>query len=82
MYVHIPRKKIRRTLSTGSDDEECENFEFGKTQNDWMKIAQKINLIFLISNIFGLVSDERPFWRYESNSVIGGVSFEDISKTA
>jgi hypothetical protein len=47
-----------------------------------MKISQKINLIFLISNIFGLVSDERPFWRYESNSVIDGVSFEDISRTA
>jgi hypothetical protein len=42
-----------------------ESFEFGETQNDWMEISQKINLIFLISNIFGLVSDERPFWRYE-----------------
>jgi hypothetical protein len=31
-----------------SDDKECENFDFGQIQNDWMKLCQKINLVFLI----------------------------------
>jgi hypothetical protein len=35
-------------ISTWSGDKVCDNFEFDKTQNDWMRIVPKIKLIFLI----------------------------------
>jgi hypothetical protein len=51
------------------------NFEFGETQNDWVKLVPKLNLVFMIlevsSVVFALLSQKRK-------SIIDGASFENI----
>jgi len=42
-------------------------FEFDETENDWVKISQKMELIFLILNTFESISDNEAFHRYLKN---------------
>jgi hypothetical protein len=45
-YEVFVTKSMRKCLLLVRDlMVKSENFEFGETQNDWMKISQKINLI-------------------------------------
>ncbi len=44
-----------------------EFFEFDETQNDWMKLCQKINLFFLILIKKEFISDVKPFSKYLQN---------------
>jgi hypothetical protein len=50
-------------------DEVCENFEFDETRNGWIKFVSKIKLFFLTLEMWGAVSDRKPFLRYEQNEL-------------
>jgi len=61
-----------------SDAKECDNFEFGETENDWIKVLQKLSLVFMILEVWSTVFALKPFLSYKPKSIIGGASCENI----
>jgi len=53
---------------------ECDDFEFGEVENDWIKVLQKLSLVFMILEVWSTVFALKPFLSYKPKSIIGGAS--------
>jgi hypothetical protein len=69
---------VQSSCSTWSGVNQWNEFEFGGNQNDWMKLVRKLNLIFMILQVWSPAFTLKPFLSYKRKCIIGGASFENI----